>query len=92
MVSRDKGMLVAVDIARCISHPSNPIYDKEYARHHAIELLTERGRCPGDLLRYVCSNGWLPDAVFPGSDDHRLVADNWDFISRCYLQQYYRGD
>lgn len=92
MVNKEKGMLLAKNIARCIAHPQNHLYDKEYAHSHAIELLTERGCCPGDLLRYVCENGWLPDAVFPGSSDTALVADNWDFISRCYLQQYYRGD
>lgn len=92
MVNKTKGMLLARDIARCISHPQNPMYDKEYARLHAMELLSERGCCPGDLLKYVCKNGWLPDAVFPGTDDHDTVARNWDFIARCYLQQYYRGD
>lgn len=92
MVDRAKGMLLAHDIARSIAAPGNSLYDKVYAQEHAMELLTERGRCPGDLLRYVCQNGWLPDAVFPESDDRKLVADNWDFISRCYLQQYYRGD
>lgn len=92
MVNREKGMLAARDIARCIAAPGNDIYDKEWAKVHAIELLTERGCCPGDLLQYVCRNGWLPDAAFPGTDDTKLVADNWDFIGRCYLQQYYRGD
>lgn len=92
MVNRGKGMLLARNIARCIADPDNPLYDREYAKTHAIELLTERGCCPGDLLRYVCKNGWLPDAVFPGSDDAGLVAKNADFIARCFLQQYYRGD
>lgn len=92
MVNKEKGMLLARNIARCIKHPDNPMYDKEYAHSHAIELLTERGCCPADLLKYVCENGWLPDAVFPGTDDHDLVSENWDFIARCYLQQYYRGD
>lgn len=92
MVNREKGMLLAHDIAKCIAHPLNPYYDKRYASEHAIELLTERGCCPGDLLRYVCENGWLPDARFENSDDSQLVSDNWDFIARCYLQQYYRGD
>ena len=90
MVDREKGMLVARNIAKCIAAPMNPYYDKDYASAHAIELLTERGCCPGDLLRYICKEGWLPDAVFPGSDDHKLVADNHDFIARCYLQLYYR--
>jgi len=92
MVDPVKGMLLAKDIARCIKSPSNPYYDKEYARGHTMSLLTERGVCPGDLLRYVCTNGWLPDAAFPNTDDTATVARDWDFIARCFLQQYYRGD
>lgn len=92
MVNREKGMLLARNIARCIASPDNPLYDKGYAKSHAMELLTERGCCPGDLLRYVCENGWLSDAVFPESEDHELVKRNNDFIARCFLQQYYRGD
>lgn len=92
MVEKRKGMLIARDIARCIYHPGNPMYDKDYARRHSLELLTERGRCPGDLLKYVCENGMLPDAVFPGGEERGSVSGNWDFIARCYLQQYYRGD
>lgn len=92
MVDENKGMLLARNVARCIASPDNPLYDKEYAKSHAIDLLTERGLCPGDLLRYVCSQGWLPDAHFPGSEDYKLVEETWDFISRCYLQAYYRGD
>lgn len=92
MVDKEKGMLVARNIARCLAAPGNPYYDRDYARTHAMDLLTERGCCPGDLLKRACSEGWLPDAVFPETDDHGLVAENWDFIARCYLQQYYRGD
>ena len=92
MVDPQKGMLLARNVARCIAAPDNPLYDKDYARHHAIDLLTVRGCCPADLLILVCNNGWLPDAVFPGTDDPELVKHNWDFIARCYLQQYYRGD
>lgn len=92
MVDQDKGMLLARNIAKCIASPDNPLYDKAYAREKAMDLLTERGVCPGDLLRFICDKGWLPEAHFPNSDDFKLVADNWDFISRCYLQQYYRGD
>lgn len=92
MVNREKGMLLASNIARCIKAPGNDLYDEGFAKEHAIELLTVRGVCPSDLLHTVCSNGWLPDAVFPDSDDHEVVALNWDFIARCYLQQYYTGD
>lgn len=92
MVDRTKGMLLARNIARCIACPDNHLYDKSYAKVHAMELLTERGCCPGDLLRFICRQNWLPDAVFPDTDDNKLVEENWNFISRCYLQQYYRGD
>ncbi len=93
LVDRRKGMLLARDVARCIKDPDNEYYDSGYSRCHSMELLTVRGRCPMDLLRYVCGRGWLPDARFPGSEkDAAIVADNWDFIARCYLQQYYRGD
>lgn len=92
MANPYKGLLVAPDICRCIKAPSNPLYDEEYAGKHAMELLTERGRCPHDLLSFICEKGWLPDAVFAESDDHALVDRYHDFIARCYLQLYYRGD
>lgn len=92
MSNREKGLLVATDICRNICAPHNPLYVREYARRHAMELLTERGACPHDLLSYICDKGWLPDAVFSGSDDNALVMRYHDFIARCYLQLYYRGD
>ncbi len=92
LVNPDKGMLVARNVSRCIAAPQNSSYDRQYARQHAIDLLTVRGLCPRDLLVYCLDNGWLPDATFPGSDDTRLVADNADFIARCYLQHYYTAD
>lgn len=92
MVDPQKGMLLARNIARCIASPNNPLYDREYAKAHSMNLLTERGLCPSDLLIYICREGWLPDAKFPESEDYDLVRKDWDFIARCYLQQYYRGD
>lgn len=92
MANPEKGLLVAPDVCRCIKAPSNPFYEHEYAVSHAIDLLTIRGACPHDLLSYVCEHGWLPDARFPDSDDTALVERFHDFISRCYLQLYYRGD
>lgn len=86
----------------------NPYYDKEYAATHAIELLTRRGACPPDLLHFLWDAEAIPDAAFPlhrsaatMSEEERqirlaearaFVARNRDFIARCYLQQYYRGD
>ncbi|MDE6296299.1 MAG: DUF3843 family protein [Muribaculaceae bacterium] len=92
MVNKHKGMLAARNVARCIAAPENPFYDKKYAVSHAFDLLSVRGLCPGDLLHEIFRNGWLPDASFPNSDDVELVKENQDFIARCYLQQFYRGD
>lgn len=90
LVNRDKGMLLARDVARCIDAPQNPCYDKAYAREHAFECLAMRGRCPADLAKFAAKRGWLPDAAFPDTEDTALVAKNRDFIMRCYLQLFYR--
>ena len=92
MANPHKGLLVAPGICKCIKAPDNQMYDEAYASDHAMSLLTERGVCPHDLLAYICERGWLPDARFPDSDDNELVARFHDFIARCYLQLYYRGD
>lgn len=92
MVNRTKGMLMARNVAKCIADPQNPLYDREYAREHSIDLLTVRGLCPADLFHYIYEHDWLSDACFPGSNDTELVKVNHDFIARCYLQLYYRGD
>lgn len=92
MVNKYKGMLAARNVARCIASPDNPYYDKDYAEKHAFDLLTVRGLCPGDLLRMIFENDWLPDARFPETEDTKLVKENRDFIARCYLQQFYVGD
>ncbi len=92
MVTPDKGMLVAKNVAKCIKHPKNHLYNKEYADENAFQLIARRGLCPADLLLFVCENGFLPDAKFPYSENTELVKDNWDFLARCYLQEYYRAD
>lgn len=90
MVDRRRGLLMALNVAKCIAAPENPYYDKEYAAKNAIKMLTVRGFCPADLTKYAWREGWLPDAVFPGTEDHALVKEHHDFIMRCYLQGYYR--
>lgn len=92
MVNPRKGMLMARDIARCLNAPGNPLFDEKFARENSFDLLTVRGLCPGDLLHRALREGWLPYAAFPGTDDTALVSKNADFIARCYLQLYYRGD
>lgn len=91
LVNRRKGMLVARNVAKCIASPDNPYYDRDFALKNAIRMLTERGFCPADLVKYCFKHGYIRDASFPGSDgDTELVSKNWDLIARCYLQEYYR--
>lgn len=105
MVTPHSGLMVAKNIAKCVKSPYNSLYDHEYARIHSFDLLSQRAVCPGDMLRYFISNGWLPDTAFPeypslrgasllpDEEKRRLTAvENQDFISRVYLQEYYRGD
>lgn len=105
MATPHSGLMVAKNIAKCVKHPDNALYDEEYARKYAFNLISQRAVCPGDMLRYICENGWLPDMTFPeyptlrGSHDmpseearRKAAVENWDFLSRAYLQEYYRGD
>ena len=69
--------------------PGNALYDKTAARREAHTLLTERGRCPADLIRYLFSHQLLPDAQLPGDTTGTLLHENWDFLARLYLQEYY---
>lgn len=92
MVDKTKGMLMAVNVARCIASKNNPLYDKEFADKNAFSLLVVRGLCPGDLLRRIFKENWLPDAHFPGNEDYEFVNKYADFIARTFLQIYYRGD
>lgn len=89
LINKEKGLLVAVDVARCIAKPGNKLYDKTYALAHSFELVSRRGRCPADLVRYANDEGWLPDVVFPGTSTPLSRADI-DLAARCYLQEYYR--
>lgn len=89
-VSPDKGMLVARDVARCINAPGNHLFDKDYAGRHSFDLLTVKGKCPCDLLRYSIENGWLNEAKYPESKETSINKEDADFLARCFLQLYYR--
>lgn len=103
MATYDKGLMVAKDIAGCVKHPENHLYNKTHAEKFAFSLLSQRAVCPSDMLLHICKHGWLPDARFPEtatigqaeisvSEATTIVSDNWDFIARVYLQEFYRAD
>lgn len=103
MATSHGGLMIAKNIAKCIKHPDNKLYDKDHARKFAFNLISQRGVCPGDMLRYICEKGWLPDATFPEypslredmpteEQRRKLAVEHLDFLSRAYLQEYYRGE
>lgn len=89
----DKGLLVAHDIARYIKHPDNPLYDAELSAREAHSMLMQQYVCPPDLLKFLFTHGYVPDAKFPvGKDAGKLLQGDWDFIARMYLHDLYHGD
>lgn len=92
MAEPEKGILLAKDVCEYIADPLNPIYNKVEAERHAFRLLVEETLCPPDLLAYCIGNGYLSDASYPRVGRKELVAGNADFIARCFLLYYYRGD
>ena len=89
LANKAHGILIAPNVAQYVAMPGNGLYDKTAARREAHTLLTERGRCPADLIRYLFSHQLLPDAQLPGDTTGTLLHENWDFLARLYLQEYY---
>lgn len=92
MANPEKGILLANSICECISDPLNPMYNSEIAAKEAFSLLTTPTKCPPDLMKYLISNHYIPDAQFPIFGEKELVQKNADFIARHALLYYYRGD
>jgi len=88
----DKGILVAHDVAQYICHPNNPCYDKRQAEQTGYRLLTQRGICPIDLIKYIFSNGFVPHIRMPYESNSNIIQENWDFLARLYQQRFYRPD
>lgn len=92
MANPEKGILLANDICEYISDPLNPLYNQETASREAFSLLTTPTKCPPDLMVYLISGRYIPDAQIPGCGEKELVQENVDFIARHSLLYYYRGD
>lgn len=87
-----KGMLLAHSVAACFCDGHNPLYNPQRAADEGYALFCQPGRCPFDLLKLGMSLGLLPDARFPFHHGKPLLQDNWDFVARYYLGEYYEGD
>ena len=86
-----KGILLAPDIATCIADPTNLYYNSKTAKSIGYQLFTMRGACPFDLLKYAWKSGKLRELELPFEGGHELLHENWDFIARWYLGEYYEG-
>lgn len=91
-----KGMLIAPNIAEYVKDARNPMYNAEEARKNALDLFTVQGACPADLLRFLEESNRLPDAGFISKKGEeygkKVFHENWDFISRLFLESYYRAE
>ena len=92
MYANPKGLLIGPDVARYIADKRNPLYNAEMAEEEAYELFCEEGLCPFDLLKYGMEHDLLPEAQFPFENGKELLHENWDFIARWFLGEYYEGE
>ncbi len=89
LANKAHGILIAPNVAQFVAMEGNSLYDKDEAAREAHTLVTEQGRCPADLIRYLFENELLPDAVLPADTTGKLLHSNWDFLARLYQQEYY---
>lgn len=86
-----KGMLLAHDVAAYFCDSHNPFYNPQRATEEGYQLFCQPGRCPFDLLKLGMMTGLLPDVSFPFENGKKLLQENWDFVARYYLGEYYEG-
>jgi len=86
-----KGLLIGPDVAPYFADKRNPLYNAELAEE-AYELFCEEGLCPFDLLKYGMEHELLSEAQFPFENGKELLQENWDFVARWFLGEYYEGE
>lgn len=87
-----KGMLIARDVAACFCEEHNPLYNAGRAAAEGYKLFCHPGACPFDLIKYGMAKGILPDAQLPFARGKEILQQDWDFIARYYLREYYEGE
>lgn len=92
LFANSKGLLMAPDAAPYFNVLHNPLFDKVQAEDEGYILFCESGACPFDLLKYGMQNHMLDDIKFPVANGRKLFEDNWDFIARWYLGEFYEGE
>ena len=86
LANKEHGILIAPNVAQFVAMEGNALYNQTAAAREAHTLVTEPGRCPADLIRYLFEHHLLPDAVLPADDTGEILHANWDFLARLYLQ------
>ncbi|MCQ2290772.1 MAG: DUF3843 family protein [Muribaculaceae bacterium] len=89
LANKEHGILIAPNVAQFVAMEGNTLYNKALASQEAHTLVTEPGRCPADLIRYLFNRGLLPDAKLPADESGTILHDNWDFLARLYQQEFY---
>lgn len=92
LYANPKGLLIGLDVAPYFADEHNPMYSEMAAEAEAYELFCEEGLCPFDLLKYGMEHHLLPDAQFPFENGKELLQENWDFVARWFLGEYYEGE
>lgn len=92
LYANPKGLLIAPDIASFFCDARNPLYNEEESIEEAYFLFCEKGCCPFDLLKYAMTYNLIPEAAFPFENGKELLRDNWDFIARWFLGNYFEGE
>lgn len=92
LYANPKGLLIGPDVASYFADKRNPFYEADRSEEEAYELFCEQGACPFDLLKYGMEHNLLPDAQLPIPNGKRLLHENWDFIARWFLGEYYEGE
>lgn len=91
LYANPKGLLIGPDIAAYFADKRNPIYNAGEAETDAYELFCMEGLCPFDLLKYGMEHNLLLEAQFPFENGKALLMENWDFVARWFLGDYYEG-
>ena len=79
LANKEHGILIAPNVAQFVAMDGNALYDQTAAAREAHTLVTEPGRCPADLIRYLFEHHLLPDAVLPADD----TGEGSSHLTRC---------
>lgn len=87
-----KGLIIAPFVGWYFKDSQNEFYDEEMTAEAGYSLFSDQGLCPFDLLKYAMAHDLIPDTAFPFENGQKLLHDNWEFIARWFLREYFEPD